>query len=418
MSNANEASGIALLCDAEGRVTRIIRDDLGLGASVPVGRPFILAVHEDSVGKAFNFLLELRQKRASFDWELNLALKDRIEALFFAGSMTEEGLLLVGTGSRSGALSFLDEIMLINNEQANQLRQQMKESLLAARQRKPEVAYMEELSRLNNELARLQRDLAKNNSELARLNELKNEFLGMAAHDLRNPLGIIMNYSTFLKQHAAGKLPPEKVEMLSAIEKTSHFMLNLIENLLDISLIEAGKLHLDLKETDLAALIQSNVGLNGAIARKKDIGMVCEVEPLPRVYVDRAKLEQVLDNLLSNAVKYSHSGTTVRVDVKHDASEGRLRLTVTDQGQGIPPDEVDKLFQPFQRTSVKSTAGERSTGLGLAIVKKIVEGHQGRISVESKVGEGTAFTVELPLRTELPPDAVQSHGRGRQARRV
>jgi signal transduction histidine kinase len=195
-------------------------------------------------------------------------------------------------------------------------------------------------------------------------------------------------------------------------------MLNLIENLLDISLIEAGKLHLDLKQTDLAALIQSNVGLNGAIARKKDIGIVCEVEPLPRVYVDRAKLEQVLNNLLSNAVKYSHPGTTIRVDVKHDAGEGRLRLTVTDQGQGIPRDEVDKLFQPFQRTSVRGTAGEKSTGLGLAIVKKIVEGHQGRISVESKVGEGTAFTVELPLRTELPPDALQPHGRGRQAPRV
>ncbi len=404
MSVSTEAAGIALLCDSEGRVQRIIRDDLGIAEVLPLGRAFILAVHEDSVGKAFNFLLELRQKQASFDWELNLAIRGRIVALYFAGSITNDGWLLVGSSSRSAALSFLDEIMLINNEQTNQLREQMKESMLSARQR-PDVTYLEDLSRLNNELASLQRDLAKKNNELARLNELKNEFLGMAAHDLRNPLGVIMNYSMYLKQSTAGALAPEKIAMLGAIESTSHFMLNLIENLLDLSLIEAGKLHLDLKETDLEALIQGNVTLNDALARKKNIVIQCRVEKLPRAFVDRAKLEQVLNNLLSNAVKYSHPGTTVRVEATHDEPSGQLRLSVTDQGMGVSAEERRHLFAAFKRTRGARQCAP-GVGLGLSVARRIVEAHHGHIEVESQQGQGSVFRVRLPLaRTAVRPVA-------------
>mgnify|MGYP003456848650 FL=1 len=110
---------------------------------------------------------------------------------------------------------------------------------------------------------------------------------------------------------------------------------------------------------------------------------------------DATKIEQVLNNLVSNAVKYSHAGTAVRVSVGAVGKE--IVVAVRDQGQGIPGAELSKLFQPFSRTSVKSTAGEKSTGLGLAITHKIVEGHGGRIWVDSRQGEGSTFSFSLPL---------------------
>jgi len=115
------------------------------------------------------------------------------------------------------------------------------------------------------------------------------------------------------------------------------------------------------------------------------------------VPVDSGQFEQVMNNMISNAVKYSMSNTTVEVTIEKKGNE--IVISVKDQGQGIPAPELEKLFKPFQKTSVKSTAGEQSTGLGLSIVKKIIEGHKGKISVESEVGKGSVFSVTLPVNS-------------------
>jgi signal transduction histidine kinase len=232
--------------------------------------------------------------------------------------------------------------------------------------------------------------------KLRALNEQKNKFLGMAAHDLRNPIGGILGYSEMLLEE---DLPEDLHTVAGKIETSSKFMLRLLNDLLDISQIESGKLELHLEETDLGALLRQNVDLNRIAASKKDIRVELSCpEDLPRLRIDPSKIEQVVSNLISNAVKYSFPNTTVSVELLRVEQEVLLR--VRDQGQGIPADELHKLFQEFQKTSVKSTAGERSTGLGLAIVKKIVEGHGGRIGVESEVGKGSTFYVNLPLRTD------------------
>lgn len=267
------------------------------------------------------------------------------------------------------------------------------ESRLRARTDYDDRLY-DDLSRLNNDLATTQRELAKSNVELDRLNVQKNEFLGIAAHDLRNPLQVILTYSQFLLDEAHD-LDPEHREFVRTIRSSSDFMLRLVDDLLDVARIEAGKLELGLEPVDLGALVERNVALNRVLAESKGtrIELVREGEPGEMV-LDGPKIEQVLNNLIGNAVKFSPPGSTV--EVRLAAGQDGISISIRDQGEGIKPEDLETLFRPFQKGRNQSTAGEKSTGLGLAIVKRIVEGHRGEIRVESAPGEGTVFHIHLP----------------------
>jgi len=249
---------------------------------------------------------------------------------------------------------------------------------------------------LNNELGNLTRVLHKSNAELKNLNNIKNRFLGMAAHDLRSPLAIIESYSGFLMEELAGTLNPEYEEFLDIIKTTSAFMRGLIENTLDISMIEAGKLELNWNACNPVELIENNVQLNRIIADKKNIKIGFNVSgEIPPVSLDKNKILQVMNNLISNAVKFSLPGSEVSVLL--EADDDSLIVSVYDQGPGIPENEHEKIFKPFGKTSVRASNNEKCTGLGLAIVKNIIEAHHGEISFKSRPGEGSVFTFRLPL---------------------
>jgi signal transduction histidine kinase len=251
----------------------------------------------------------------------------------------------------------------------------------------------------NNELSNLGRELQKKNAELVKLNDLKNQFLGMAAHDLRNPIGVILSYSDFILEEAGEALGEEHRQFLTTIRKSSDFMLSMLNDLLDITKIESGRLELEIEAADLTGLVEQNVVLNRVLAAKKSIQIRIQRDAgLPPARVDRGKIQQVLNNLISNAVKFSPAGTTVTVRVFRSGDEATV--SVKDEGPGIPDAERQKLFQPFSRTSVKSTGGEKSTGLGLAIAKKIILGHRGKIWAESGIGGGSTFYFTLPLELE------------------
>jgi len=247
------------------------------------------------------------------------------------------------------------------------------------------------------ERKRAEAEIAGKNAELVELNNTKNQLLGMAAHDLRNPLSIVSTASAFLLDDASRLLPDAKrAEFLRRINSGSKFMLQLIDDLLDVTKIEAGRLDLELKDGDLCALIEENLALNRMLANNKRIQLDFRPESgLPSLRFDHRKIEQVLNNLVSNALKFSAPGTTVKVRAARVA--GDVVVSVRDQGQGIPAAELDKLFTPFGKTSVRGTAGEKSTGLGLAICRRIVEGHGGRIWAESKPGKGSVFSFSLPV---------------------
>ena len=253
-----------------------------------------------------------------------------------------------------------------------------------------------ELAEANQQLLRMHRELAKKNNELEKLNKDKNKFLSMAAHDLRNPVGAILSFGLILQEEGRKKLNPDEQEFVNIIVNSSDFVLKLLNELLDISVIESGDLNLKPAELDLAYLVQNNIALNKVLADKKSIHIEYEsnVEEV-NVNIDPVKIEQVMNNLISNAIKFSFPESTITVFVKK--GENEVIFGVKDNGQGIPNTELNKLFVPFEKLSVKSTAGEKSTGLGLVIVKKIMEGHKGRVEVESKQGHGSIFTCTLPL---------------------
>jgi len=393
-----QPGGVALLCNTQGQVLKIIRDELGMGGALAIGRLLPALVDSVSTRKALSFLDEIRTEGAAFNWTLNCPVGGEITPLHFAGCASSDGLMVVAARSRSDIIRLYDEMMKINNEQINALRLAVKDQISRSQSLRDQDAELyNELSRLNNELANAQRELVKKNSELAKLNEMKNQFLGIASHDLRTPLSIILSYSDFLLAETAPTLAPEHAEFLRTIQSSTEFMLSLVNNLLDISKIETGRLDLDLWPTDILGIIENNMMLNGVLAAKKGITLsFSHDDPILPIQIDGPRIEQVLNNLFANAIKFSQPGTAIDLHIAQ--SDGSTTITVRDQGEGIPQEEIHKLFLPFEKTSTRSTHGEQGAGLGLAIVRKIVEAHGGSIAVESMVGSGSTFTVRLPMR--------------------
>ncbi len=253
----------------------------------------------------------------------------------------------------------------------------------------------DELKARNKELHELNQELETKKRELEHLNNQKNQFIGVVAHDLRNPITVIMGTGDLLKMKLSNVLNENHLKYLTMINSSSLFMLNLINDLLDIQMIEAGKLTLQARWTDMVGLVRRCVELSNFLSEYKNIRIHFDyTENQIELFVDPSKMEQVLNNLLSNAVKFSNEGSEVHVYLKKDTSQ--VDIVVKDEGQGIPADELRTIFKPYEKASVRPTAGEKSIGLGLAIVKKIVEGHKGTIKVESQVGTGSVFTVSFP----------------------
>jgi signal transduction histidine kinase len=246
---------------------------------------------------------------------------------------------------------------------------------------------MRDLSQKNNALQ-------ESNQELVRLNQLKSRFLGLAAHDFRNPLTSIRGLSELLLGEAFGHLNEEQSEYIKIIHQASDDMLTLVNNLLDVSLIESGKLELHLKKSSLADLILNRIKMNRVLAEKKRITIQSKIEKIPEFFFDQKCITQVFDNILSNAIKFSPHGTRVFIAVHLENNAATVK--VTDEGPGIPEEDKKRLFVEFQRLSAKPTGGEKSTGLGLAIVKKIVEAHGGVLKVESTAGSGSTFSFTIP----------------------
>lgn len=254
----------------------------------------------------------------------------------------------------------------------------------------------DDLSRLNNELANLQRSLARRNAELERLDREKNQLLGIAAHDLRGPIGLNLTISECLRELLPPSIEPRHHQILDQLERNNRFMSDLIDDMLALVSIESGELRMDLQTGSPSDLVRESVALHRPIAERKRIEIDLEVEErLPEVEIDRGKFGQVVHNLLSNAIKFSDAGGRVTIRLRPSEESGVV-LEVADEGLGIPADELEAIFRPFARATPQPTAGEKSTGLGLAIVDRIVSGHRGRISVRSEVGRGSTFRVELP----------------------
>lgn len=389
--------GIALLCNAQGEVISVVRDDLGLAARVPPGSSLLALADAAGREKAQQFIATLGERQAAFDWEINVPMPNgELRPLHFAAVASPEGWLVAAAHNRADLEDVHADMMRIQNESLNALRIASKDLALALRRSASrDDSVYEELSRVNNELANLQRELAKTNAALEQANAAKKRVLAMVAHDLRSPLSAIQTYAEFLQTEAADRLDAEQRGFVDTISHSSHAMVAMIGDLLDFSAIESGQLSLQRRPELLATLLTRSVGVARALGAPKRIAVTLQAAPgLPPVAVDAGRIGQVMHNLLSNALKFSHPDRAVTV-VLEPLGEGQ-RVRVVDQGQGIAPDDQPKLFQPYGRTRTRSTAGESSTGLGLAIVRKLVEAHGGTVGVDSRPGEGSTFWFTLP----------------------
>ena len=254
---------------------------------------------------------------------------------------------------------------------------------------------VDQLTRLNSELVNGQRQLVKKHAELQKVSAEKSQILGMVAHDLRNPLSGILNATEYVLEDAASLLGDNDLKLLQAIESTSRFMLRLIDDIVEISTIESGKLHLNRKPTDILSLIEQILSLSRPMAERKHISIdLIAPSGLPPVSVDSTKMYRVIDNLLTNAIKFSSPGDNVKVRVQ--AGGESINISVQDQGPGIPAHELKTVFKVFQKGHSAKVSKEAGAGLGLAIAKRIVEAHGGKLLLESETGKGSTLTVALP----------------------
>lgn len=258
-----------------------------------------------------------------------------------------------------------------------------------------QLSVIVEKGRLVSDLAGQKDRIEQQNRELIKLDELKNSFLGMAAHDLRTPIGNIKMLSSLLLNPTFPINDADRQEFTQDIHQQAVYMIGLLDELLDVTRIETGKIQLQKTEIDVPDFMEEACHRHQQLANPKGTTILLEKIPSGNLQADPMRLRQVLDNLISNAVKYSPPGSKVWVRVKKNETEWRIEIK--DEGPGIKQSDREKLFKDFARLSAKPTGGEKSTGLGLAITRRLVETHGGRIGVESEEEKGAIFWFTLPL---------------------
>ena len=245
------------------------------------------------------------------------------------------------------------------------------------------------LNRMNDELGRLYK-------ELETVSRHKSEFLANMSHELRTPLNAIIGFSEVLHEQMFGELNEQQLGYVGDVFDAGRHLLSLINDILDLSKVEAGRMELELSEVSLPQTLQSGLTMHGERATRGGITLGLAVEPDDIVIqADERKLRQVVFNLLSNAVKFTPSGG--RVDVSAQMTDGIVEVAVTDTGSGIAPEDQELIFEEFQQARGDPGKRQEGTGLGLPLSRKFIELHGGRLWVESVQGQGSTFRFTLPV---------------------
>ena len=253
-----------------------------------------------------------------------------------------------------------------------------------------------EAERERQALEKRTQELEQTRIELLELNEEKNRILGIAAHDVRNPIANVVSLCSLLQEEIPTAGNGELISMIRTMEEGANYVLELLKNLLDFSKIEAGKRELIRHKVDLLQLIKQSLSLQSPHAALKQIHLDLQAEEGPcEAFLSATSILQVLQNLISNAIKFSPDHTTVTVQLERTSED--LILRVMDEGPGISAADQENIFQAFTKGSNSPTRGESSSGLGLWITQRLVKSHGGEIRVENRDPQGAAFVVTLPL---------------------
>jgi signal transduction histidine kinase len=244
--------------------------------------------------------------------------------------------------------------------------------------------------------ARLFREIEVKSRELAAASQHKSEFLANMSHELRTPLNAIIGFSEVLSERMFGELNEKQEEYLKDIYASGQHLLSLINDILDLSKIEAGRMELELTDFDLPTALDSALTLVRERAGRRGIALHLNVDnQLSQIQADERKIRQVVLNLLSNAIKFTLEGG--RIEVRAAPVDASVEVSVSDTGVGIAPEDQEAVFEEFRQVGTADKKVE-GTGLGLTLCRKFVELHGGKIWVTSQVGEGSTFTFRLPVR--------------------
>jgi signal transduction histidine kinase len=246
--------------------------------------------------------------------------------------------------------------------------------------------------------ARLFREIEEKGRELEVASKHKSQFLANMSHELRTPLNAILGYTELILDSIYGEVPEKAHAVLERVQINGRHLLGLINDVLDLSKIEAGQLTLSLGDYSLGDVVHGVVAAVEPLAAEKRLAFRAEVAPgLPPGRGDERRLSQVLLNLVGNAIKFTDKG---EVKINASAANGSFTVAVCDTGPGIAASDQAKIFEEFQQADNSSTRQKGGTGLGLAIAKRIIEMHGGRLWVESSLGQGSTFSFTLPVRVE------------------
>ena len=268
----------------------------------------------------------------------------------------------------------------------------------------------EQIQTLNQHLEQRTAELITTNRELEKVNRLKDEFLASMSHELRTPLNSIIGFSDLLAEQGEAEFKPKQKRFLGHIQQGARHLLDLINDILDLSKIEAGHLELKYEDFGVSAAVEELVATIRPMAAAKNIQFEESLGEGLVLFADRLRFKQVLYNLLSNAIKFTPAGG--RVSIESSDGQGSVQFCVTDTGIGIPAAEHEAIFDSFHQVGTTTKGVREGTGLGLAITKRLVEQHGGKLWLESKPGKGSRFFFTMPLKLSHVPEGA---GSGKEA---
>lgn len=388
-TNAAESSmssfrpdGLALVCTLEGDIRSVA---VSAVEGAKIGPSLCDSVDASTLEACRTFIRAVRAGRLTRSTPLRFGLRD----LHCFGACHDDDLHVVAVIDPAAAAPFAEHAAAVAGDDAF--------VALAREIRKTHSTYelYEELARVNNDLVTAQRELARSIAELQRLNAYKDELLGMAAHDLRNPLHVNAAIIHFLLDEGDLESQDDRT-LLERLRANSEYMSRLVDSVLDFAAIESGRVRLNREEASVAEVIGTVVEMLRIIALSKHVEIRYEADAPSLLVMDRVKIGEAVQNIISNAVQYSDAGTAVHVRVRD--RDDTIVIEIEDRGPGIAAANIPELFKPFQRLTPAKGGRQKSVGLGLAITRRLIEAHGGRIEVESEVGRGSTFVVRLPKK--------------------
>ena len=331
--------------------------------------------------------------------------------LFLARRMVTPIRALQAGAARIGAGALDQQIEVNTGDELEELAQQF--NSMTAQLRESYATLEQKVEERTRDLAEAMAQLEEKSRQLEVASRHKSEFLANMSHELRTPLNAIIGFSEVLTEQIFGELNERQEEYLNDILTSGRHLLSLINDILDLSKVEAGRMELDLEEFSLREALENGLTMVKERAGRHGIQLVLELDPeLDVIEADERKVKQVVFNLLSNAVKFTPEGGRIEVSARLAEAGRAVVVAVRDSGIGIAPEDQERIFEEFRQAGQASVKAHEGTGLGLALTRKFVELHGGRIWVESEVGVGSTFSFTLPLRTgeaaEPPTDGRAS----------